>query len=76
MSGLACHHRTWTTHTVGLRRALNAIITLEQHMRSNKVRIWHARIALAKHIKSDYVGHDMPSWPFDRTHGWASSSMS
>ena len=36
-SGVACHHRPWTTHTVGRRRAWNDIIALGQHTRSDYV---------------------------------------
>ena len=31
MSGVACHHRPWTAHTEGLRRACNDITTFGQH---------------------------------------------
>ena len=37
-SGVTCHHRLWTTHTVELRRAWHAIIAFGQHTRSNDVR--------------------------------------
>ena len=36
-SGLTCHHRLWTAHTVGLRRAWNDITALVQHTRSKDV---------------------------------------
>ena len=37
-SGVTCHHRLWTTHTVKWRRAWHAIIPFGQHTRSNNVR--------------------------------------
>ena len=36
-SGLTCHYRFWTAHTVGLRRAWNDITALVLHTRSNDV---------------------------------------
>ena len=36
-SGVACHHRPWTTHTVERRRAWHTIIAIRQHTRSNDV---------------------------------------
>ena len=37
-SGVACHHRHWTAHTVERRRAWHAIIALGWQTRSNDVR--------------------------------------
>ena len=37
-SGVACHHRLWTPHTVKQRRVWHSIITFGQHTRSNYVR--------------------------------------
>ena len=37
-SGVTCHHRLWTAHTVERHRACNAIISFGQHTRSNYVR--------------------------------------
>ena len=37
-SGVLCHQRLWTAHTVERRRACNAIISFGQHTRSNYVR--------------------------------------
>ena len=34
-SGVACHHRLWTSQTVERRRAWHAIIAFGQHTRSN-----------------------------------------
>ena len=34
-SGVACHHRSWKTYTITLRRAWHAIITFGLHKRSN-----------------------------------------
>ena len=36
-SGVACHHRLWAAHMVGLRRAWHDIIALGQHTRSKDV---------------------------------------
>ena len=36
-SGVTCHHRLWTAHTVERRRAWHAIIAFGQHTRSNDV---------------------------------------
>ena len=36
-SGVACHHSPWTTHTVGRRRALHAIIAFGQYTQPNDV---------------------------------------
>ena len=37
-SGMECHHRLLTAHTVGRRRACHAIIAFGQHTRLNNVR--------------------------------------
>uniref|UniRef100_A0A494G8J7 Uncharacterized protein n=1 Tax=Solanum lycopersicum TaxID=4081 RepID=A0A494G8J7_SOLLC len=37
-SGLKCHHRLWTAHSVERRRARHTIIAFEQHKRSSDVR--------------------------------------
>ena len=37
-SGVECHHRLWTAHTVERRRAWHAIIAIGKHTRSNNVR--------------------------------------
>ena len=36
-SGVACHHRPWTTHTVGRRRAWHDLTALGQHTQSDYV---------------------------------------
>ena len=36
-SGVACHHRLWTAHTVAQRRAWHVIIAFGQHTRSSDV---------------------------------------
>ena len=36
-SGVACHHRLWTAHTLERRQAWHAIIAFGQHKRSNDV---------------------------------------
>ena len=38
MSGVACHHRPWTAHSVERHRAWHDITALGQHKRSNDVR--------------------------------------
>ena len=37
-SGMTCHHRRWTAHTVERRRAWHAIITFGKHKRSDDIR--------------------------------------
>ena len=37
-SGVACHHRLWTPHTVKRRRVWHSIIAFKQHTRSNYIR--------------------------------------
>ena len=37
ISGVTCHHRFWTPHTVERRSAWHAIISFEQHTQSNDV---------------------------------------
>ncbi|TMW89007.1 hypothetical protein EJD97_017770 [Solanum chilense] len=34
-SGVACHQRPWTAHTIGLGGALHAIMALWKHTRSD-----------------------------------------
>ena len=36
-SGVACHHRLWTAHTVERRRAWHAIIAFGKHTQSNYI---------------------------------------
>ena len=36
-SGVECHHRLWTAHTIVRRRGWHAIIAFGQHTRSNKI---------------------------------------
>ena len=36
-SGMKCHHRFWTSHSIERRSALHAIIALRQHKWSNDV---------------------------------------
>ena len=38
MSGVTCHHRLWTAHTVKRHRAWHAIIAIGKHRRSYDVR--------------------------------------
>ena len=74
MSGLACHHRLWTAHTVGRCVSFHAIISLGQHTRSDKVNSnmpsltldnTHGRITLAVQTLS----------PLDNTHSQMTSRM-
>ena len=37
-SGVTCHHRLWTAHTIERRRAWHAIIALGRQTRSNDIR--------------------------------------
>ena len=74
LSGVACHQRPWTTHTVGRRRAWHAIIAYGQHTRSNDVGhachhcLWEAK-------RSNDVGRGMTSPPLDCKNGRTMSGV-
>ena len=62
-SGVACHDRPWTAHTVEQHRRDMpspplAVYTVKRH------RVWHAKIAFGKHTRSNNVAHGMPSSHF------------
>ena len=59
MSGVECHQRPRTAHTVGRRRTWHAIISFGKHIR-HLVR--HAFIALGLHARLDDVGSGMQTW--------------
>ena len=67
-SGVACHHRPWTTYTVGRRRAWHDIAVLGQHAWSDGVGQGMTSSPLGR-TRSDYVGRGMTSSPLDSTHG-------
>uniref|UniRef100_A0A494G8I4 Uncharacterized protein n=1 Tax=Solanum lycopersicum TaxID=4081 RepID=A0A494G8I4_SOLLC len=64
---MAYHHRHWVAHTFGSQRALDAIITLGQHTRSNYI--------MRGMPLSIMVVSFMPTWPFGSRHGWMRSGM-
>uniref|UniRef100_A0A494G8H6 Uncharacterized protein n=1 Tax=Solanum lycopersicum TaxID=4081 RepID=A0A494G8H6_SOLLC len=70
-----CYNRPWVAHTIGRRRALNAIIALGQYTWSEYVGYCNAIVAFGQHTQSDYVGIGMTSWPLGSTHGWTTSSV-
>ena len=55
-SGVALHHRLWTTRTIGQRWALYEIIALRQHTQSNDVRRGKTSSPFGKHTLSNDVG--------------------
>ena len=67
-SGVACYHSHWTANTVERRREWHAIISFGLADTIRRRRAWHA-IALGWHTRSNDVGHGMPSWTLDSTHG-------
>ena len=67
-SGMACHHRLGTAHTVGRCWALHAIIAFGQHIVKRR-RAWHAIISFGGHTGSNDVRRCMPSSPLENTHG-------
>ena len=67
-SGMTCHHRLWTAHTVRLCGACHDINAFGQHT-GDRRRAWHAIIALRQHTQSNDVGRGMKSPPLDSTHG-------
>ena len=75
ISGVALHHRPWTTHTVGRRQAWHDINALGQHTRSERRRAWHAIIAFGQHTQSNDVRRGKPSWTLDNTHGRTTSGV-
>ena len=55
MSGVAYHHRPWTTYPVERCWALHVIIALGLHIQSDNVGQGTAVIALGHHTQSDVV---------------------
>uniref|UniRef100_A0A3Q7HMF4 Uncharacterized protein n=1 Tax=Solanum lycopersicum TaxID=4081 RepID=A0A3Q7HMF4_SOLLC len=73
-SGVTCHHRLWTTHTVGLHLAWHDITAFGHHtllnnvgrgMPSSPLGNTHAH---GRQTRSNDVGRDMPSPPLKSTH--------
>ena len=72
--GVACHHRPWTAHTVGRRRAWHDITVLGQHTLSDGVGQGMTSSPLGR-TRSDYVGRGMTSSPLGSTHGRTTSGV-
>ena len=75
MSGVALHHRPWTTSMVRRHRALHAIIAFGLAHTVGRRQAWYAIIALGRQTWSNDVGRDMPSPPLDSTLGRTTFGM-
>ena len=64
-----CHSHTWTTQTIGLRRARHDMMSLGQHTWSNDVDHGNVIISLGFHTQSNDVKRGMPSSPLESIHG-------
>ena len=62
-SGVACHYRLWTAHTVERRQAWHAITAFGQHTWSNDVRRGMTSPPWGRHTRSNDVKHGMSSSP-------------
>ena len=71
-SGMACHHRLWTTHDQQ-RRVWHDSAAFGQHTRSNIRR--DMRSPPLNNTQSNDVGRGMPSSPLDSSHGQTTSSV-
>ena len=67
-SGVTCHHRLWTTHTVEQRRRGMRSCLWEAHTIERR-RACYDIIAFGQHTRSNDVGRDIPSPPLDSTQG-------
>ena len=65
---MACHHRPWTAHTIGLRQAWHAIMDRGQHVRLDDLGCGNTIISLGMHTRLDYVGCGMMSSPLKSIH--------
>ena len=74
MSGVACHHRLWTPHTVKRRRAWHASIAFGQHTIERRP-AWHDITSFGQPTRSNDVKRDMPSPPLESTHGRTTSGV-
>ena len=90
-SGVTCHHRLWTAHTVERRRAFHyrlwAAHTVERRLAWHAIiafgladtvewhRAWHAIIALGRETRSNDIECGMPSTPWDSIHGRTTSGV-
>uniref|UniRef100_A0A494G8M2 Uncharacterized protein n=1 Tax=Solanum lycopersicum TaxID=4081 RepID=A0A494G8M2_SOLLC len=73
-SGVARHHRSWTTYTVGnVGRGMASSPLDSTHGRQR--RAWHAITALGQHTWSNDVGCGMTSPPLDSTHDRTTSGV-
>ena len=50
---------------------MSRVTSYHRHWKSQFVRcpLWHARMALGRHIRSDYIGRGMRYSPLESTHG-------
>ena len=69
MSGVACHHRPWTTNKVERRWAWHAIIAFTLALTVGLCQVWHDISAFVQHTRSNDVGRGMTSSPLDCSHG-------
>ena len=73
-SGVACHHRLWTAHTVGnVKRGMTSQPLDNTHGRQR--RAWHNIIVEGQHTRSNDVRRGMPLSPLGSTNsrkpwGW------
>ena len=67
-SGVTCHYRLWTAHTLERRQSWHAIISVGPGHTVGRLRAWHAIIAFGQHTQSNDVGLGMTSPPLDNTH--------
>ena len=73
-SGVTCHHRLWTTHTVEQRRRGMLSCLWRAHTIERR-RAWYDITTFGQHTWSNNVGRDMPSPPLDSTHGRTTSGV-
>ena len=74
-SGVACHHRLWTPHTVKRSRVWHSIIALWAVHTVELRQEWHAIIAFGKHKKMNDVRRGMQTSPLGSTHGQTTSGV-
>ena len=75
MSGVASHHRPWTSHTIGnTGRGMMTSPPLDStHARQR--RAWDDITALGLHTRSNDVGRGMQSSPLGSIESWTASSV-
>ena len=67
---MACHHSSWTTHTVGQRQSWHDIIVLGKHTWSENVGCGIPSWPFKRTHGRMMSGVEIPSSPFDCTHKW------